>query len=247
MILVVRKEEKGLQSYAHIGTGNFNFQTSNLYTDLSYFTTRPEVTVEVIELFNFLTGRSLKTDYDHLLVAPFSMHKHFISAIEDEIKIQKKNGQGRIIAKFNSLEEPIIITKLYEASQAGVKIDLIVRGFCCLKPGVKALSENINVYSIVGQLLEHSRIYYFGKGKEDPIDGEFLIGSADWMHRNQFNRIEVITPIKDKPSKKKLWKILDYSLKDNRNLWVMQKDGSSIQKKSKGEEFSSQKKFLKGK
>lgn len=231
LIMVVRQDQDGIRTYAYIGTGNFNSNTSKLYTDYGFFTCRKAITEEVIELFNYLTGRSLKHDYRKLLVAPFTMHKKFAENINREIEAHKKHKNGLIIAKMNSLEEPQIIEQLYKASQAGVKIFLIVRGFCCLRPGVKGLSQNIKVFSLVGRLLEHSRVYYFRNGQKDPSDGEFYIGSADWMYRNLFHRVEVITPIEQKDHRQMLWENLDLLLSDNRHLWELSSDGQYTQRK----------------
>lgn len=222
MALVVRREFDGIFSYAHIGTGNYNALTSRLYTDLSYFTCRKEITSEVQEAFNFLTGFSLKDDYKSLLLAPVNMKEKFIEMIYDEAALGSK---GRIIAKMNQLEDKDIIGALYDASCAGVKIDLYVRGFCCLKAGIKGVSENIKVISILGRFLEHSRIYYFGKGKTNPLEGEYYIGSADWMYRNLENRVEVITPISSPDNKSKLWDILNTELHDKKLAWVQSKKG----------------------
>lgn len=229
--LVIRKESDGeILSYAHIGTGNYHSQTSNLYTDLGLITCRPEVCSEIVEVFNYLTGSSLKTDYSTLLVAPINMKSHFLAKIQNEIKNKKAGKPARIIAKMNSMEDEVITESLYEASGAGVEIVLIVRGFCCLKPGVKGLSENITVLSVIGRFLEHSRVFYFANGSEDIHEGEFFIGSADWMHRNLHNRVELIVPITEKKLKDKLWEFIDIVLKDNRQAWVMNSDGTYTKK-----------------
>lgn len=229
--LIIRQEADGeMMSYAHIGTGNYHSQTSNLYTDLGLLTCRKEITSEVIEVFNYLTGSSLKTDYKEILVAPINMKSTFMASIQNEIKNKKAGKPARIIAKMNSMEDEIITEALYEASREGVKITMIVRGFCCLKPGIKDLSENIEVISIIGRFLEHSRIFYFGNGSEKPLEGEFFIGSADWMHRNLHNRVELITPIVDPKLKEKIWELIDIQLSDNRQAWILNEDGSYTQK-----------------
>jgi polyphosphate kinase len=222
MALVVRKEFDGIVSYAHLGTGNYNALTSRLYTDLSYFTFRKDITSEVQEAFNFLTGFSLKHDYKKLLIAPINMKEKFIEMIYDEAMFGKK---GRIIAKMNQLEDKDIIGALYDASCAGVKIDLSIRGFCSLKAGIKGVSENIKVISILGRFLEHSRIYFFGNGKQEPLEGSYYIGSADWMYRNLENRVEVITPIQSTSNKSKLWDILTTEIQDKRLAWEQNKNG----------------------
>lgn len=249
MILIVRQDNDALRTYVNIGTGNYNSQTSRLYTDHSFFTCNPDICDEVIEVFNYLTGRSNKEDYQHLLVAPYTMFKNFIRLIKEETKFAKKGRPARIIAKMNQLQEKEIIEALYEASQAGVKITLHIRGFCTLKPQVKGLSENIEVFSIIGRLLEHSRIFYFGAGASKPEDGKFFIGSADWMHRNLFDRVEVITPILQEDHRKHLWDYLILSEADNRNLWELKGNGEYIQRKPKDKKstFISQIQLLKNK
>ena len=228
--LVIRQETDGeIMSYAHIGTGNYHSQTSSLYTDLGLLTCNQKISSEVIEVFNYLTGSSLKTDYHELLIAPINMKSTFMNKIHQEIKNKKAGKPARIIAKMNSMEDEVITEALYEASVAGVEVTLIVRGFCCLKPGIKGLSENIKVISIVGRFLEHSRVFYFANGSDNIQDGEFYIGSADWMHRNLHNRVELITPIYDVKLKDKLWEFIDVILHDNRQAWLLNEDGSYTQ------------------
>ncbi|WP_432798495.1 polyphosphate kinase 1 [Poriferisphaera sp. WC338] len=234
--LVVRHEEDGMRCYAHIGTGNYNSKTAKLYTDLGIFTCDPRLTNDLIEVFHFITGRSIKTDFDHLLIAPINMRRRFMEMIDREIgycEAWKSRGadpedpnRPTIIAKMNSLEDKILINKLYDASQAGVRVKLIVRGFCSLRPGVKDLSENITVTSIIGRFLEHSRIYHF----HNDGNHEYYIGSADWMYRNLNNRVECIAPIYDLTLQKKLQLILDVSLNDQRQAWDLQPDGTYIQR-----------------
>lgn len=229
--LIIRQEHDGeIMSYAHIGTGNYHSQTSNLYTDLGLLTCNKRVCEEVVEVFNYLTGSSLKTDYKDILVAPVNMKSSFMNLIQREIKNKKAGKPARIIAKMNSMEDEVITESLYEASQAGVEITLIVRGFCCLKPNIKGVSDNITVMSIIGRFLEHSRVFYFANGSDNPTDGDFYIGSADWMHRNLHNRVELITPIFDTKLKEKLWEFIDIILKDNRQVWILNEDGSYTQK-----------------
>ncbi len=228
--LVVREDPDRIRCYAHIGTGNYHAGTARLYTDLGLFTARPDFTSDVVELFHYLTGRSLKIDYKKLLVAPVNMRQRFEEMIQTEIGHARAGRPSRIIAKMNSLEDRHIIGLLYEASCAGVPIDLIVRGFCCLKPGVPGLSENIRVSSIIGRFLEHARIFYFGSGAADPVDGQFFIGSADWMYRNLNNRVEATTPIEDRPLRLRLWELLRVMLEDHRQAWDLQPDGSYRQR-----------------
>ena len=161
-----------------------------------------------------------------MLVAPESMRSRFIEMIAKEIENRKKGRPARIVAKMNQLEDPEVIRALSDAATAGVPIDLVIRGFCCLRPGIPGHTEGIRVRSIIGRFLEHSRIFYFAAGREDPLDGEFYIGSADWMHRNLSGRVEVVTPVLARPLKKKLWEVLDTCLRDHRQAWIMKPDGS---------------------
>lgn len=230
--LVVRQEVEGLKCYVHIGTGNYNVGTSKLYTDVGLFTAREEITNDVVEFFHFLTGRSLKTNYDKLLVAPVNMSVRFKAMIEREAEHAKAGKPSQIIAKFNNMEENDIALALYAASQKGVDVDLIVRGFCCLRPGVPGMSERLRVISVIGRFLEHSRLFYFRNGSSDPIDGEFFIGSADWMYRNLHARVEAIVPILDRALREKCWEILQVCLNDQRQAWQMNADGTYTQRKS---------------
>ena len=229
--LVIRQENDGeMMSYAHIGTGNYHSQTSNLYTDLGLLTTNKKICEEIIEVFNYLTGSSLKTDYHDILVAPINMKSTFMNKIQQEIKNKKAGKPASIIAKMNAMEDEVITEALYEASRVGVPVTLFVRGFCSLKPGVKGLSENIKVISVIGRFLEHSRVFFFGNGSENPQDGEYYIGSADWMHRNLHNRVELVTPIFDSRLKEKLWDFLVIMKEDNRQAWYLQEDGTYVQR-----------------
>jgi polyphosphate kinase len=234
--LVVRDDPDGIRCYAHIGTGNYHTQTAKLYTDLGLLTCDPEINADLVELFHYLTGRSLQRDYRKLLVAPVNMRERFHAMIQRETEHAQAGRPARIIAKMNQLEERKTIRLLYEASQAGVQIDLIVRGFCCLRPGVKGMSENIRVTSVIGRFLEHSRIFYFQNGAIEPAAGEFYIGSADWMYRNMRARVEVITPIPTRAHRERLWEILLIMLGDNRQAWDMQSDGSYVQRQPRGPE-----------
>ena len=191
--LVVRKEADGLRRYVHLGTGNYNATTARIYEDLCLLTCRPMIGADASSLFNALTGYSRQTHYRKLLVAPVGLREGIEERIEREMHAQKQKGNGRLIFKMNALVDPEIIDLLYRASQAGVRIDLIVRGICCLRPGVPGISDNIRVTSIVGRFLEHSRIFYFGNGGDD----EVWLGSADMMQRNLNNRVETLFPIED--------------------------------------------------
>jgi polyphosphate kinase len=224
--LVVRQEPNGLQCYAHIGTGNYHVKTSKLYTDLGLFTSDPLITQDVVDLFHFLTGCSAKKEYHRLLVSPVNMRSKLIDLIDREISNSKKGLPARIVLKMNQLEDAQMITKLVEASVAGVRVELIIRGFCCVKPGIPGFTDNITVRSIIGRFLEHSRIFWFANGESDPIEGTFYIGSADWMNRNLSGRVEAVAPILLKSHRSKIWEILEVSLKDQRNAWLMHSDGS---------------------
>jgi len=228
--LVVRQDPDGIRCYAHIGTGNYNVQTAKLYTDLGLFTCNPAITEDLTELFHYLTGRSLKSEYRKLLVAPVNMRKRFLEMIERETQIAKRGEPARIVAKMNSLADDKIAHALYAASQAGVEIDLIIRGVCTLRPGLPGTSDRIRVMSVIGRFLEHSRIFYFQNGAKDPLDGEFYIGSADWMYRNLEGRVEAVVAIEDPVLREKLWAILMIMLKDRRQGWDMQPDGSYVQR-----------------
>ncbi len=225
-VMVVRREKDRMRRYIHIGTGNYNPKTARLYTDLGLFSCREELGADITDLFNFLTGYSRQKSYREVLVAPVNMRDRFLALIHREIENVNNGFSGRIVAKMNSLVDPQIIATLYEASRAGVQIDLIIRGICSLRPGLKDISENIRVISIIGRFLEHSRIYYFHNNEQE----EIFIGSADWMSRNLDRRVEVITPIKDPDIAKDLQELLGIMLADNRQAWELQSDGSYIQR-----------------
>jgi polyphosphate kinase len=227
--LVVRKEAGGLQCYIHIGTGNYHVKTARLYSDLGLLTCDPELTRDVGNLFHYLTGHAHAPVCTSLLVAPSTMRPRLLSLIEREIANKNSGKPARIVAKMNQLEDPEMIQALCSASQAGVQIDLIVRGFCCLRPGVAGRTDNIRVRSIIGRFLEHSRIFHFANGSDIPTDGEFFIGSADWMHRNLSNRIEVVTPVRADVAKQKLWEALDIFLRDTRQAWTLDAEGRYTQ------------------
>lgn len=228
--LVVRKERQGLRCYAHIGTGNYHPKTANLYTDVGLFTCDPIITADLVNLFNYLTGISATQSYAQLLVAPSNMRRRFVEMIDRETAFARRGRPARIIAKLNSLEDTEIVERLYAASQAGVRVTLIVRGFCCLRPGVAGLSENIKVISVVGRFLEHSRIFHFAAGQEDPLDGDWYLGSADWMYRNLNTRVECAVPVKHFEARQKLLRILEVSIADHRHAWDLTPDGSYTQR-----------------
>src|SRR5271155_5274513 len=227
--LVVRKEAGRLQCYAHIGTGNYHVKTARLYTDLGLLTCDPAITHDVVNLFHYLTGHSHDPGTTTLLVAPSTMRPRYLELVHREIEHQRAGRPARIIAKMNQLEDPELIEALCEASRAGISIDLIIRGFCCLRPGVPGQTENIRVRSIIGRFLEHSRVAYFANGNEKPLHGDFFIGSADWMVRNLSKRVEVATPITAHGSKKRLWEFLDVLLRDKREAWVLDSSGAYTQ------------------
>lgn len=226
IVMVVRQELDGIRRYVHIGTGNYNPKTARLYTDLGLLSARPELGADLTDLFNFLTGYSRQQSYRKLLVAPVNMRQRFLELIRRETEHAHQGKNGRIVAKMNSLVDPEIIEALYEASQAGVGIDLIVRGMCSLRPGLEGISDHIKVISIIGRFLEHSRIFYFNNGGKE----EVYIGSADWMPRNLNRRVEAITPIDDPDIAKELQEILGIMLSDNRKAWDLQPDGQYIQR-----------------
>jgi polyphosphate kinase len=223
VIMVVRREGDGIRRYLHLGTGNYNAVTSLIYEDLGLFTCDEVIASDVTDLFNHLTGYSTKHDFRKLLVAPFNLRSGLEKLVRREIENAKGGRNAHLIFKINAIVDPRFIALLYEASQAGVKVDLLVRSMCCLKPGVKGVSENVNVISIVGRYLEHSRLYYFFNGGEE----EIYIGSADLMQRNLDHRVEVVFPIENPGHIQYLRKnVLDAYLQDNTRARVMQPDGS---------------------
>lgn len=226
IVLVVRKEKDKIRRYVHIGTGNYNPKTAKLYTDIGLISCREDLGADLTDLFNFLTGYSKQKAFRKLLVAPVTMRDRMISMIEREAENASNGGSGRIVAKMNSLVDVPVIQALYRASQAGVKIDLILRGMCSLRPNVEGISDNIRVISIVGRFLEHSRIFYFHNNGEE----EIYIGSADWMGRNLSRRVEAITPVEDPKLVKQLQEILGIMLSDNQQTWELQSDGTYIRR-----------------
>lgn len=221
--LVVRQEEGVIRRYVHLGTGNYNPTTAKIYTDFGLLTSNPEIGADATELFNYLTGYSRQRKFRKLLIAPINLREKMLAMIEREIEHHREGRPSRIIAKINSLTDTKIIRTLYEASQAGVMIDLIVRGICCLKPGLPGISDTIRVISIVGRFLEHSRIFYFANGGQE----ELYLGSADWMQRNMDRRIEVVFPVEDERLKQRLKvEILETTLMDNTGARLLHPDGS---------------------
>jgi polyphosphate kinase len=224
--LIVRKEPGGLKRYLHLGTGNYNPTTARLYTDFSLFTVNDELGADVSELFNLLTGYSRQTEYRKLLVAPVNMRQRITALIENEARAAKEGRPARLLFKMNSLVDPDMIRALYDASRAGVKIDLIIRGICCLRPALDGLSENIRVVSVIGRFLEHSRAYYFANGGADGGPAIYL-GSADLMQRNLDRRVEVLFPIEDPELRASIRDdILEVDLRDRVKAWELNSDGS---------------------
>jgi polyphosphate kinase len=231
--LVIRKEGEGIRRYLHMATGNYNSITAQVYEDIGMFTIDEEMGADATDLFNYLTGYSSKNEYRKLLVAPVNLRKKMVELIQREMEVKKKGGQGHLIFKINSLVDKKMIQLLYQASQTGVKIDLFVRGLCCLRPGVPGVSDNIQVISIVGRFLEHSRIYYFrNDGKE-----EIYLGSADLMPRNIDRRVEVLFPVEDQQMIRHFVDdILAYYAKDNVKARKMLADGSYIRVHPQGDD-----------
>lgn len=223
--LVVRREEDGIRRYVHLGTGNYNDSTAKLYTDCGILTCNEGIGEDATAVFNMISGYSEPDSWNSLIVAPIWMRDRFLHMIRMEEKHAREGKKARIVAKMNSLCDAEIIAALYKASAAGVKIDLIVRGICCLKTGLPGLSENITVRSIVGNYLEHARIFYFYNDGEEDV----FMGSADWMPRNLDKRVEIVFPLLDEKTKKEAMHILEIQLADNTRARVMQPDGSYVQ------------------
>ena len=219
--LVVRREEDGIRRYVHLGTGNYNDSTAKLYTDCGIFTCKESIGEDATAVFNMLSGYSEPLSWNELILAPYWLRNKFLKLIKRETKYAQHGEDARIVAKMNSLCDPGIIAALYEASASGIKIDLIVRGICCLKVGIPGVSENITVRSIVGNFLEHSRIFYFHNGG----DSEIYMGSADWMPRNLDRRVEIIFPVIEEELKKKAYHILEVELMDNVKAHILGADG----------------------
>ncbi len=238
VVLIVRREEGKIRRYVHIGTGNYNPKTARIYTDIGLMSCREELGADLTDLFNYLTGYSRQQSYRKLLVAPVSLRDRITALIHREADYAREGHHARIVAKMNALIDPPIIAALYEASQAGVQIDLIIRGMCCLRPQLPGISDNIRVISIVGRFLEHSRIFYFHNLGEE----EVFIGSADWMPRNLDRRVEAVVQVEDREIAKDLEEILGVMLADNRHAWDLQSDGRYIQRHpvNNGPELDSQ-------
>ncbi len=225
--LVVREEANGVRTYSHVGTGNYHSGTAKGYVDLGLLTSDPDIGRDLLKVFNFFTGPALDEQFRKLLIAPVTMRERFTRVIRREAEHARAGGEARIVAKVNGLEDPDIVHELYKASRAGVDIDLFVRDICRLRPGLEGISETVDVYSIVGRFLEHSRLFYF-RNAGDP---EYYIGSADWMTRNLDNRVEAVTPVEDPAIREQLRFVIDVMLADNRRVWEMESDGSYTQRR----------------
>ena len=233
LCLVVRREGSGLRRYIHMGTGNYNPSTARIYTDFSYFTDDPDLVEDSSDLFNHLTGYSDQEEYNELLVAPSTMRDGILRLIGEQAEKARNGGPASIMFKANNLTDPSIIEALYEASQAGVKINLVVRGICCLRPGLEGISDNIRVVSLVGRFLEHARALIFGEGEEEQV----YLGSADLMQRNLDRRVEQLFPLRQERHRAKIRRLLELQLADTVNCWELNPDGSFEKKTPKeGEE-----------
>lgn len=242
IMLVVRREGPEIRRYVHVGTGNYNPRTARLYTDFGLFSSDPALGEDLTDLFNELTGFGVPERFRKLLVAPRAMRARFVEMIRREMEHARAGRPARIVAKMNALVDPGMIEELYEASRAGVRVDLIVRGICCLRPGVPGVSDNIRVVSIVGRFLEHSRAFWFHNGGAD----EVYIGSADWMPRNLDRRVEAVTPIEDPHHRRTMREILELMWEDNRQAWDLQPDGTWRQRRppAGGEERATHRRLL---
>jgi len=232
VMLVVRREGDSMRRYVHIGTGNYNPKTARLYTDFGLLSDNPDLGADLTDLFNVLTGFASPAGYRKLIVAPRGMRERFIEMIRREIKHREAGRPARIFAKMNALVDAEIISQLYEASRAGVTVDLLIRGICCLRPGLPQVSERIRVVSIIGRFLEHSRVWYFGNGG----NAEVYIGSADWMPRNLDRRIEAAVPLETPSHRETVRELLELMWKDNRQAWDLSSEGSWTQRQPRDEE-----------
>ena len=239
-ILIVRREGERVRHYVHIGTGNYNAKTARLYTDLGLFTTDPAIAADVADVFNFLTGFARPKSFRKLLVAPLTMREGLLQEIRRTVAAHTPERPARIQMKMNALVDPGMIRALYEASRAGVRVDLNVRGICCLRPGVPGVSENIRVVSVLGRFLEHSRVYSFERGG----DVRCFIGSADLMPRNLDHRVEILAPVEDPQLQGQVRDMLARCMADNTGAWELSADGSWRRVPQAGEPRSAQRELM---
>jgi polyphosphate kinase len=223
-LLVVRREKGKLRRYVHVSTGNYNPSTARTYTDISLFSARPQLCEDASSLFNLLTGYSAPPRWNTLIVAPLGLHEAMLGLIQRETDHARAGRPARIVAKMNALVDDDVIELLYRASQAGVKITLLVRGICCLRPGVRGISDNIEVRAIVDRFLEHARVFHFQNGGKD----EVYVGSADWMPRNFHRRVELVFPIEDDKHRARLIEMLQIQCSDNVKAWILREGGSYV-------------------
>ena len=230
-LLVVRREPTRIRRYVHLGTGNYNDKTAKLYSDLGLLTCDDTLCADVASFFNLLTGLSETVEWQAITIAPTDLRKRFIELIDREIQVSTKERPGLIIAKMNSLQDQGLCDALYRASQAGVQIKLNIRGICCLRPGIKGLSETIEVTSIIDRYLEHARIYYFANGGRE----EVYLSSADWMRRNLDRRLEILFPLRTGKLRRRVLDMLNLYIGDNQKAWALQSDGSYCPYRKEGE------------
>jgi polyphosphate kinase len=226
IIVIVRKEGDSLKTYAHVGTGNYNAQTAKLYTDLGLLTADPKLSKELIKGFHYLTGMAGRSEFKQILVSPLNLKQKLLELIEHERHHALNGKPSQIFIKCNNMDDTDIVKALYRASQAGCKIELVIRGFTTLFPEAPRLSENIHVRSILGRLLEHSRIYYFSDGKKDPLQGKFFIGSSDVMRRSFQERVELVVPLLHLETRQKLWEYIEILKSSHCKRWQMNSDGT---------------------